>query len=181
MLTTGAPPNILIRANIYNNDPIRYIVLVVSCFVLPIPNIYRDTSVLIPSLIRLESVVRLSSCLRVIYLRTSPTSGEENSLIFPGRDMSVIWGEEDQNHGPGIVNQNQVPVLCPQNVNQNQVPPRTSYSTSILWRAAICYFIPAQEWCWGTRNLSDPGYFIGSCKTQPGSLRMASFSKLRVP
>ena len=50
MLTTGAPPNILIRANIYNNDPIRYIVLVVSCFVLPIPNIYRDTSVLIPSL-----------------------------------------------------------------------------------------------------------------------------------
>ena len=50
MLTTGAPPNILIRANIYNNDPIRYIVLVVSCFVLPIPNIYRDTSVLIPVL-----------------------------------------------------------------------------------------------------------------------------------
>ena len=79
------------------------------------------------------------------------------------------------------MNQNQVPVLCPQNVNQNQFPPRTSYSTSILWRAAICYFIPAQEWCWGTRNLSDPGYFIGSCKTQPGSLRMASFSKLRVP
>ena len=37
MLTTGAPPNILIRANIYNNDPIRYIVSVVSCFVLPIP------------------------------------------------------------------------------------------------------------------------------------------------
>ena len=51
MRTTGAPPNILIRANIYNNDPMRYIVLVVSCFVLPIPNIYRDTSVLIPSLI----------------------------------------------------------------------------------------------------------------------------------
>ena len=50
MLTTGAHPNILIRANIYNNDPIRYIVLVVSCFVLPIPNIYRDTSVLIPVL-----------------------------------------------------------------------------------------------------------------------------------
>ena len=50
MLTTGAPPNILIRANIYNNDPMRYIVLVVSCFVLPIPNIYRDTSVLTPSL-----------------------------------------------------------------------------------------------------------------------------------
>ena len=49
MLTTGAP-NILIRANIYNNDTIRYIVLVVSCFVLPIPNIYRDTSVSIPSL-----------------------------------------------------------------------------------------------------------------------------------
>ena len=50
MLTTGAPPNILIRANIYNNNPTRYIVLVVSCFVLPIPNIYRNTSVLIPSL-----------------------------------------------------------------------------------------------------------------------------------
>ena len=50
MLTTGAHPDILIRANICNNDPIRYIVLVVSCFVLPIPNIYRDTSVLIPSL-----------------------------------------------------------------------------------------------------------------------------------
>ena len=37
MLTTGTPPNILIRANICNNDPIQYIVLVVSCFVLPIP------------------------------------------------------------------------------------------------------------------------------------------------
>ena len=55
MLTTGAPPNILIRANIYNNDPIRYIVLVVSCFVLPIPNIYRDTSVLIPVLSPVKS------------------------------------------------------------------------------------------------------------------------------
>ena len=60
MRTTRAPPNILIRANIYNNDPIRYIVLVVSCFVLPIPNIYRDTSVLIPSLIHAatDTVVR---------------------------------------------------------------------------------------------------------------------------
>ena len=32
-----SPRNISIRSNIYNNDPIRYIVSVVSCFVLPIP------------------------------------------------------------------------------------------------------------------------------------------------
>ena len=45
-----SPPQYINTSNIYNNDPIRYIVLVVSCFVLPIPNIYRDTSVLIPVL-----------------------------------------------------------------------------------------------------------------------------------
>jgi hypothetical protein len=30
-------------------------------------------------------------------------------------------------------------------------------------------------------SLGDPPCFIGSCKTQVGSLRMASFSKERVP
>ena len=30
-------------------------------------------------------------------------------------------------------------------------------------------------------SLIDPGCFIGSCKAHPGSLRMASFSKERVP
>ena len=42
----------------------------------------------------------------------------------------------------------------------------------------------AQEWSWATRmdlSLIDPPCFIGSCKAQGGSLRMASFSKERVP
>ena len=64
MLTTGAHPNVLIRANIYNNDPIRYIVLVVSCFVLPIPNIYPDTSVLIPVL-KIRSTVAVTGMVAV--------------------------------------------------------------------------------------------------------------------
>ena len=91
MRTTRAPPNILIRANIYNNDPIRYIVLVVSCFVLPIPNIYRDTSVLIPVLTfdqRCGFLVPLAFLLRP-WTRLEGTSSNRAYLIYNSVDSLV--------------------------------------------------------------------------------------------
>ena len=106
MLTTGAPPNILIQANIYNNepirynnDPIRYIVLVVSCFVLPIPNIYRDTSVLIPVLrfrwgrateTRIPNLVRDPSLPRTMDLHDYTFSNLSHELTRTVRSSSKV-------------------------------------------------------------------------------------------
>ena len=119
MLTTGAPPNILIRANIYNNDPIRYIVLVVSCFVLPIPNIYRDTSVLIPSL----SGVRGGWPRPSTHARATPAPGGHRSdprgptrAVSGGYDLD--W---DSTPSPGFSIRNFSTVLLVRSLDQTEV------------------------------------------------------------
>ena len=110
MLTTGAPPNILIRANIYNNDPIRYIVLVVSCFVLPIPNIYRDTSVLIPVLTLRDAGDMGNNGIDGVFAEIPANGDGVEKFATNGKWDEVIvsryislWGEKIS---PGIIDRN---------------------------------------------------------------------------
>ena len=60
---------------------------------------------------------------------------------------------------------------------------KPSWSES-LFNTTTRYFNPRMDGVgtlWTDLSLSNPGCFIGSCKAHPGLLRMASFSKQRVP